>query len=656
MVSLTYTTAALLTDRDAVQPGDSLNLMLRLKHRKGWHSYWLNPGDSGMPVQFSFEEQKGLSFGEARFPVPERIPTGPLVSFGYSDEVRFLIPLRLAKDFQGENLRIAGRFDWLVCEEICVPESAELELNLPLGDSSQLVHREEFSLTESRLPEKEGFESGFFVRDAKLWIRLPSSSLKSEAQFFFPLDEMLLPAAAPQEYKTIGEQGFLVVDLMSEPGEEIEGLLKTGQHQGMELKLVREAPALEARSPSAEPSMDFTLALLFAFLGGLLLNLMPCVLPVLSLKALALAQASMKEEKEVRQESLFYGLGILSSFAIFALALVFLREQGESAGWGFQLQSPAFVAFMALLMILIGLNLAGFFELPMLFGSAMVKAGRLQGAMEPFATGVLAAFVATPCTGPFMAGAIGWALTRPALEVLGVFFSLGLGLASPYLVLGFFPASRRFLPRPGAWMETFRQFLAWPMFAAGLWLIWVYNQQQGADASLLLSLLILLSMFFLWLWKLALKHGRIWGRVLLLLGAFTVVPGIFWISTPHAEKSSDFNWAGFDQGRIAEELAQGRTVFVDATADWCITCKINEKLVLSQPEVENHMRTNQVIPMVADWTLQDETIRQWLGSFGRQGVPLYVVYRPGQEPVVLPQILTTSLVIDALEGKNRMEE
>lgn len=653
--SLTYTTATLLASHAVLEPKETLHLMLRLEHKKGWHSYWINPGDSGMPVQFRFEEQEGLTFGEARFPVPERIPTGPLISYGYSDTVRFLIPLKLSPDFSGESLKIAGRFDWLVCEEICVPESTELELELQIGSPSQKIHEAEFQLAESRLPVGS-VTSGFFVQKEKLWLKLPSEVEKEQNPFFFSKDEMLTLAAAPQEFRSIGEEKFLVVELMSEPGQEIEGLLKTKEHQGITLKLIPQDPVLAEKPLAAAPSMDFGLALLFAFLGGLLLNLMPCVLPVLSLKALALAQASMKEEKEVRQESLFYGLGILSSFAIFALVLVFLREQGESAGWGFQLQSPVFVAFMALLMIVIGLNLAGFFELPMLFGSAMVRAGRLQGVMEPFATGVLAAFVATPCTGPFMAGAIGWALTRPAFEVLGVFFSLGLGLASPYLVLGFFPASRRFLPRPGAWMETFRQFLAWPMFAAGLWLIWVYNQQKGADESLLLSLLILLSMFFLWLWKLALKHGRIWGRILLLLGVFTVVPGMFWISAPEVSRNSELEWVEFDLKRIEKELAQGRTVFVDATADWCITCKINEKLVLSRPETENYMREHQVVPMMADWTLQDETIRQWLASFGRQGVPLYVVYRPGQEPVVLPQVLTSSLVINALEGTTEAEE
>lgn len=565
-VALEQSTAELIAEKKSLAMGEAFHAAVRITLPPGWHTYAENPGDAGIPPELKWRLAPGFQAGPILFPPHRVFKEGPLTTYGYDGEVIFPVRVEVPADVtQGAEYTLAVKAEYLVCHDICIPQTAELALTLPGGNG--------------------------------------------------------------------------------EDSEEAPAIRET-------LAQIQGAGAPPMAAPKGEPPATLGLALLLAFAGGLILNLMPCVFPVLSLKALAIARYGTQERATAKKEGIAYTLGVLACFLGIAMLLIGLRQAGSAVGWGYQMQSPGFVGLLALLLFALGLNLSGLFELPVLFArtAASLPNHKLHGhsIQGSFLTGALAALVATPCTAPFMASAIGYALTLPAGSALLIFSALALGMALPFLLLSFFPKLLSFLPKPGAWMETFRQLLAFPMYATVIWLVWVLAAQVGPHGVAIALALMLSFIFALWMKRLfrpESKTYRALAAMLVFLAAFAGAQGLERLALTHAEETYGEAFSLETLGRLR---AQNTPVFVDATAAWCITCKINERTSLKADSVRAAFAQKNVTLLVADWTNRNPEITQYLATFGRSGVPLYVYYPPGGEPVVLPQLLTPGIVLDAV--------
>jgi thiol:disulfide interchange protein DsbD len=665
-------TARLLAEATPVVPGQSANLLLVLEIRPGWHTYWQNPGDSGEAPRIDWTLPAGVEAGELSFPYPELIRVGPLANFGYSGRALHPVSLRIPADWpKGEAVAVRAEAHWLVCEEHCVPEAATLDLTLPTaadpGPPDQGA-QEAFAAARGGLPQGV-IEAVTWTESAAGW----TLSLSVEALGpgpaevrFFPLAWGLIEHAADQPWRLVG--GLLEVDLV--PGVSADqvdraGVLVVRGADGL-VRSFQVAPALgqpPAPGRGAGPPLGLPLALGFAFLGGLILNLMPCVFPVLAIKALSLVGQGGSGPMDRALHGLAYTAGVMVFFAGLAGLLLALRASGTAVGWGFQLQYPPFVAGMAYLFLVLGLSLAGAVTLG---GRVMGLAGGPSGAgaAGAFGTGALAALVAAPCTAPFMGVALGYAVTLPWPQALAILLSLGLGLAAPFLLLSFAPALARSLPRPGPWMEGLKQFLAFPLFATAAWLVWVLSVQAGpAGVALVLSGMLLLT-FGLWLRERTSMGGRGLSRVGAGAALLGLAGALFLAAHSDGVAFQDGVPAGglsagqpslagqvsepYSRERLEAALSLGRPVFVNMTAAWCITCLVNERVALGTEAVSAAFAQAQVLTLKGDWTNRDPAITDYLAGFGRTGVPLYVLYRPGLEPLILPQILTPSILQQAL--------
>ncbi|RAI60815.1 protein-disulfide reductase DsbD family protein [Roseicella frigidaeris] len=654
-------TATLVAAAAAVAPGEAVDLGLRLRLAPGWHGYWRNPGDAGAPPEIRLLAPAGAEAGPIRWPAPARIPTGPLVSFGYEGEVllpfRASIPADLAP---GERLTLEAEANWLVCAELCIPEEGRFRLSLPVEASPRTDGRLAplFAAAEAAAPRPSPWPA-----EAVLQGRGGSLTLTGEAlgpgsvkeAFFFPAEGGLLDNAAPQPL-TLGP-GRLTIALGRPEGApmpaSLEGVLVLTDAGGQRSAYAIAAP-VGAAPAAGEAALPLGRALLSAFLGGLILNLMPCVFPILAMKAMALARLSGAARAEVRAHAASYTLGVLASFLVLAGLLIGLRAAGIAAGWGFQFTAPVFVAALAWLILAVGLNLSGVYAIAGPAGAGAGLAAR-GGHAGSFMTGVLAVLVATPCTAPFMAAAVGTALALPAPQTLAVFAALGLGLAAPYALLGLVPGLAGRLPRPGAWMERLRQGLAFPMYGAAAWLAWVLAQQAGPDGLALLLAGAVLIGFAAWALGAAQRgagRGRWAGRALAgaaALAALALLPGL--AAAPPPAAAAEAGAEPWSAGRVAALQAEGRPVFVNLTAAWCITCKVNEQLVLRSGPVQAAFAARNLAYLKGDWTNGDAAIGALLRAHGREGVPLYLLYPAGGgAPAVLPQLLTEGVVLQALDG------
>ena len=651
-------TASLVAAAAAVAPGKAVELGLRLRLAPGWHGYWRNPGDAGAPPEIRLLAPEGAEAGPIRWPAPARIPTGPLVSFGYEGEVllpfRATVPTGLAP---GGRLAIEAEASWLVCAELCIPEEGRFRLELPIEASpradAQLAPL--FAAAEAAMPRASPWAAGAALQGRGGSLTLTGEALGPDsvkAATFFPAEGGLLDHAAPQPLTL--QPGRLTLGLTRPEGApmpaSLEGVLVLTDAGGQRSAYAVSAPV--GAAPVAAAALPLGRALLSAFLGGLILNLMPCVFPILAMKAMALARLSGAARAAVRAHAASYTLGVLASFLALAGLLIGLRAAGIAAGWGFQFTAPAFVAALAWLIFAVGLNLSGVYAIAGPVGAGGALAGR-GGHAGSFMTGVLAVLVATPCTAPFMAAAIGTALALPAPQTLAVFAALGLGLAAPYALLGLVPGLAALLPRPGAWMERLRQGLAFPMYGAAAWLAWVLAQQAGPDGLALLLAGAVLIGFAAWALGAAQRgagRGRWAGRALAglaALGALALLPGLT-TAPPAAAEAGSEPWSA---ARVAALQAEGRPVFVDLTAAWCITCKVNEQLVLRSGPVQEAFAARRLAYLKGDWTNGDAAIGALLRAHGREGVPLYLLYPAGGgAPAVLPQLLTEGLVLQALRG------
>ncbi len=663
--------AELVSEQEAWTPGATQWVGLRLQMDPGWHTYWQNPGDSGLPTEVAFRPPPGFQVGPLNWPYPLRTELAGLVSLGYEGTV--LLPVRVEVPAQapvGQRLTLRAEAKWLACADTCIPGQASLELTLPVAPASgQGPLAGDFESARAALPQVEpGLQARAHVdgQTVVLDFTLPAAKEAGPALEFYPTEGTWLDLAAPQTLTRTPTGHRLELKrapVDPRPPASVKGILVRPGAGGWAVQL--EAPVGQAAAAATASPADaagpvrsslgevhsLRLALVFAFFGGMILNLMPCVFPVISLKVMAFVEHG---GNGLKQALVFTG-GVLASFWLVAGALLVLRAGGQHLGWGFQLQSPLFVALMASLFFGIALNLLGVFEV----GLGLTRLGQVgstgSGSWNSFLSGVLATLVATPCTAPYMGSAIGFSLTQPAWASLLVFTTLALGMASPYVVLASWPALLRRLPRPGAWMETFKQALSFPLLLTVVFFVWVLDRQAGPQAvAALLTGLVLLGMAG-WL------YGR-WGfsdRALpRLLAALCLLAGLGvagfgaqrLATTTQVAPPEATVWEAWSPRLVEALLAEGRPVFLDFSASWCLSCQANEQMALNRPEVIQAFRERGVATLKADWTNRDEAITRALASFGRSGVPLYVLYsgRAGEPPRILPEVLTPGLVLEAL--------
>lgn len=633
-------------ESSAPAPGQSVALALVMTPDKGWHGYWSNPGDAGVPLSIKWQAPAGVTVGTFAYPVPSRLLIAGLMNYVYEQEYTLLADVRIpASAKAGDVIRLRGEADWLACtDEVCVPERGQVAVDITVGDGRiDPDRRSRFDGWRAALPKPLGSPARFQLTGGKLRIAVPlPASVALDDPYFFPATERAVKYATPQSISRSGDT--LVIETAADGAPTaLAGVLRVDQATGLSLQAT--PGAVPAAGDPVRPAVkteqvSLLAALGGALLGGLLLNVMPCVFPILSLKALGLARAGV-DEATARREAIAYTVGVILTCLVLGGVLLALRAGGAVFGWAFQLQDPRVIALLLLLITAIALNLAGVFELRTIGGGdALANKG---GAVGAFWTGALAAFVATPCTGPFMAVALGAALVLPAPIALGIFAGLGLGLALPFLAIGFVPALRRRLPRPGPWMETMRHILSVPMFLTALGLAWVLGRQVGVDGLVIgLGAALLLG---LGLWWAGARQAR--GRSLLpAVPAFAVAAVLALTLAPVATSAAEAKPGAlgarpFSEAALTEARGSGAPVFVYFTADWCITCKVNERAAIDRAEVAAAFSRAGVKVLVGDWTRGDPVIGRFLAAHGRSGVPLYLFYRPGKDqPEVLPQVLT----------------
>jgi thiol:disulfide interchange protein DsbD len=654
----------LLSETASVRPGTTVWMALRQQIAPGWHTYWgVNPGDAGEPTRIEWTLPAGLTAGPIAWPSPSRFPVGIAMSYGYEDEVVLPFPLTLPRDAPpGSTVTLRGQASWLVCEKVCVPEEAPVALSLPVVAEAPRPDPRGAPLIGSArrsLPVPSPWPASFVATGETVTLTVAARDLAPERVaevWFYPAHWGVIEHAAPQQARL--EPGRLTLEvkrgqLVEAAAVPLEGVLVVAER--LDGTMARQAFTLRAEPRSGPSALATLQAMALALAGGLVLNLMPCVLPVLSVKTLALVSHA-GGRAALRWHGLAYTAGVLVSFAVVASLLLALRAGGEQIGWGFQLQSPVVVTLLAYVLFTVGLNLSGVFTVSARFaGAGQALAGR-TGYAGSFFTGALATVAATPCTAPFMGAAIGYAVTQPWPTAVLVFEALALGLALPFLLLTLIPAWRRALPRPGPWMTRLRQVLAFPLYASVAWLIWVVSQQTASSGvAVALGGLVVIG-FAAWLYQASRGARTTWRRVAtvavaaLAVGAGALGPLTGAVSTVPPAAHAD-GWEPFSAARLDELRGAGRPVFVNVTAAWCLTCLVNERVALRSSAVTGALARKGVATLKADWTNRDPAITRVLGSFGRNGVPLYLLYpaRATGQPTVLPQILSEGAVIDALD-------
>ncbi len=660
-VKAEHLTAELTSLAPQVAAGGTVELGLVLTIEEHWHVYWVNAGDSGEPPRVRWTLPPGLTVGPMQFPAPQRLPLGPLMDFGYEDQVAFPMLLSVVPSAKPGKVHLDAKVDWLVCSSVCLPGRAHLgiDVNVVNGPLPEPPRLGALGAALSNLPKPlPPTMSATAIGDSKqILVTLKTGSREQDAEFY-PFDADQIANAADQQVESLPDGITIRLTRSSDSTalpKTLHGLVELSASEAYDVDpavtpgVVPSAATRKAADSTAEVTI-FT-AVLLALLGGILLNLMPCVFPVLFLKGLALVHSSGEDKARQRLHGLIYTLGILVSFWLLVGVLLVLRAGGQQLGWGFQLQSPAFVAVLASLVFFLGLSLAGQFE----FGLSLTSAGgglaQKQGLAGSFFTGVLATVVATPCMGPLMGTAVGFALAQPAWATLLVFTALALGLALPYLALTIQPQWTRLLPKPGAWMEVLKQLTAVPLFGTAIWLAWVYGQlYAGSTTDSSMDRVAWLLAGFLVLaiagWVLGRWPAKIGGT----LAAVALI--VIAIALPlHKPKADALIWQPYTQASFDAARASGDPVFIDFTAAWCLSCKYNEAAVLHAADVESKLSGHHFQLLKADWTQYDPVITQELASVGRSGVPTYVIYPPGKvsNPDVLPELLTKDLVLKQIE-------
>ena len=674
----------LISEQSSVAPGDSFWIGIRMDIRDGWYVYYRNPGDSGLPMTVNWTHDGDYNISDIHWPYPKwKDVSGGLTSYAYEDSILYMMEAVAPEDLEpGDDITISVETDYLICEDVCIPEYADLEMKIPVSENS--TFNEEwgpyFSQTRQRLPATLDYWTATATAEgdsATLKLSTEAFDLPEYSNIiYYANEEGEIENGADQPLKIVDQTITIklqkstykdgAIDSLSGIVYSEQGWDESGRIKAMTVNVSTNPDNLANSSDGFSLfTAEFLAILGFAFLGGLILNAMPCVFPILSIKVMNFVQLSGDNSGKAKLHGWMFGAGVLSSFLILAGLLLLLRAGGQELGWGFQLQTPAFIAFMTFLMFGLGLSLLGVFE----FGySLMNAAGNTDtgdGLKGSFFSGVLATVLATPCTAPFMGSALGAAITMPSALALIVFTSLGAGMAAPYILLSSFPSLMKLLPKPGAWMETFKQFMAFPLFATAIWLAWVYGQQTGINglAALLTGLLLMsIGIWILNRWKSTQISGttRLVSRgivTLLVVGGFLFTTAAS-KDSESAQQSTNgaytdsygVEWESYSTEKVESYVADGKNVFIDFTADWCITCKANERIAFTSEEVRQTFRDKNFVMIKADWTTRNPEITRALESFGRNGVPLYVIYSKNlDEPKILPELLTPGIVLDALD-------
>jgi thiol:disulfide interchange protein/DsbC/DsbD-like thiol-disulfide interchange protein len=635
-------TVTLVSDTDAISAGTPFRAGLRFRLAEGWHTYWKNPGDAGVPAELVFALPDGASAGPIDWPAPTRIAEGPMMTYAYNGEILLPAVFRTAGP-----LTLKAHANWLVCKDICVPEEGDFTLVLPAGTPAPNAQAALFAAHERSVPRPSPWEATI-AADGSLFVHGAEARAATDA-WFIPDAGGRIVDSAPQLLRVRDDGLVLSLKLAPDfkPAEGLTGILSVMDRSGMRSDLTVSA------KPGAPPPAVASLprVLLFAFLGGLILNLMPCVFPILAMKAVGLVSGVARGA--ARMHAVFYTAGVLVTFGALAGALLAARAAGAVAGWGFQFQSPVFVVAMVWVLFAVGLNLSGVFQI----GSGLMGAGgslaAKSGHWGDFFTGLLAVLVATPCTAPFMGVAIAAGLSAAPPVTIAVFLSMGMGLAAPYLLLGFVPGLGRLLPRPGRWMDVLKQALAFPMYGAAVWLLWVASQEAGSTGVLIAATGCALLGFAGWVWGVGQASQRPKNRRFaqaLAVGAVLSALGILTAVAPApAEPAAERGTEAFTPARLASARAAGEAVFVNMTAAWCVTCLVNERVAIRTDAVQRAFTAGKVLYLKGDWTRQSPEITAFLREHGRDGVPLYVYYPPGgAAPRILPQILTEGAVLAVL--------
>jgi thiol:disulfide interchange protein/DsbC/DsbD-like thiol-disulfide interchange protein len=707
---------------DGVEPGKTVMVGLQITHKPEWHTYWKNSGDSGQPTELQWTLPAGVTAGDIQWPTPKKIRIGTLANYGYEGTVLLPVPLEVSQMFQpgvlSNDLEVKLKAVWLVCKQECIPEEGEFALKIPVKGSTALS-APAFATAKAASPvsvpnldvgkstarivtDPSGGRLEFSIHNLPVALRgqnlelypetaevlhnaatagkdwtqawngvvwtasMPLSAQRSASPSNMAL---VLAAASGQAYSVqaavLGDWPKVAAPAQVPP--ELAAALKANAAS-------QQAPVNTAGQPlSSSDAMSFLPALLLALVGGMILNLMPCVFPVLAIKVMGFTQQAHLSSRTGGEtvggkssmvgSGVAYTVGVVLSFVALGGLMLALRAGGEALGWGFQLQSPAVVAVLAALFTLIGLNLLGVFEFANVLPSSIATLQAKNPQIDAFLSGVLAAAIASPCTAPFMGASLGFALGLPAWQALSIFAFLGIGMALPYLLASVIPAVARWLPRPGAWMDVFKKVMAFPMFATVVWLVWVLGQQSGVDgAGALLLLLVGISML---VWGFSLRGRSKWVVTIISIAAlavFTWTTGSFITQNApegaisggvsggaqSAAPQSTGAWQAWEPGKVDQLLAKGQPVFVDFTAAWCVTCQVNKKTTLNNPDVLADFSAKKVQLLRADWTRRDPAITQALAALGRQGVPVYVLYKPGSAPVVMSEILSSADVRAAI--------
>ena len=690
-----YVTFRVLAEKTSVKPGEEILVGVEQSIYPGWHTYWKNPGDSGSASRHDWTLPTGFTIKNIQWPAPHKIPYPPLLNYGYTDKVLLLQKLHIPETLPNGPITLTVDVETLVCKDICIPEYGSFDLTLNDPASLNEDNRAYFDQTLAKIPQDQDWQATFTQEQSNfvLKVNVPDDFLANIDQKtlqFIPVDWGIIENAAPVDLQIQGNELNLTQRIGERPLKDISGmqaLLTYDNNQGQykaaritaknanalitQAKFQNPAEPNGAISNSAKTRVTSTgliKAFALALLGGLVLNLMPCVFPVLSLKALSLVKFAEKGPALARWHGIAYTAGIVLSFLLIAAILISLQAGGQQIGWGFQLQSPVVVALLAYLLFVIGLNLAGYFDITASYSNFGQKLTQGNDLTSSFFTGVLATIVATPCTAPFMGVAIGYALLQSPPVALTIFAALGLGLALPYLALAFIPSLQKLLPRPGAWMDVFKQLLSFPMFGFSAWLVWVLAQLTGPFNVFGILLGMLCIVFGIWLLKHSPSHAI--GRTLIkILAAFALLCAFAFI--PSWDKTAGINQNGpgdpttnqyefgqkFSPEDLSTALSGSAPVFVEMTAAWCITCKVNHATSINIDKTKTIFAENNVQYFIGDWTNEDPVITEYLNDFGRNGVPIYVFYgarnnETGQRPdaVLLPQILTPRIIEKAITG------
>jgi DsbC/DsbD-like thiol-disulfide interchange protein/cytochrome c biogenesis protein CcdA len=625
--------------------GGEVELAIHMRTKPGWHGYWQNPGDAGLPMDVKWQLPPGFAAGPLRYPVPTRLTVADLMNYVYERDYAVLVRLKVPAGATGP-IPIRAEAHWLACtDKICVPEQGQLSLDLPVGTGTP--QRAQFDEWRRALPRPLVTPAHFTVEGDRLRVAVPlPATVDVGKPYLFPITDNAVDYEAPQSFRRSGDTVVAEIQRKGGTPKQFDGVLALGDGSGLEFRAV---PGVVPNGGSRVGDLGARAvlwAVLGAILGGILLNLMPCVFPILALKALHISKAG-EGPREARRDALGYAAGAVVGTGALGVALLAIRAAGAEAGWAFQLQDPRTIMLLLLLAVAITANLLGLFELPVLGGSLRPVGG--------FGTGALAAFVATPCAGPFLGAALGTALLLPLAGSVLVFAALGLGLALPFLLVAFVPAIRDRVPRPGLWMRRLQRILAIPMGATAIACIWLLERQAGTRGLLVaLAAAAVLTVLVIWYGFAQRRNASEHDDPAILVFAIIVVALAMWQVPERSATTARASGAeAWSEARVAEDVKHARSVFVYFTADWCLTCKANEAAAIDRDEVRKAFRDRGVAVLAGDWTNGDPAITRFLESRGRAGVPLYLWYAPGKPPEELPQILTPSMLISRAQAARR---